>query len=146
MRQPPDQHSPSSVTSSARVDSTSRHASPTDSTQSPSSLANAADSGLKRRRGRHGCLTCRRKRKKCDELKPKCTRCTKHADACEWDNRIIFRHSGLNGDHQAMRMGSQATPPVGDLTIINVTSAVSQTCRRDGPSPQDHQPSSQHQN
>ncbi|KAK8178007.1 Zn(II)2Cys6 transcription factor [Phyllosticta citrichinensis] len=81
-----------------------------------------------------------------DEVKPTCTRCTKHGDACEWDNRIIFRHSGLNGDHQAMRMGSQATPPVGDLTIINVTSAVSQTCRRDEPSPQDHQPSSQHQN
>ncbi|KAK8432453.1 putative C6 transcription factor [Phyllosticta citricarpa] len=137
MRSSPDHQPASPVLSSLRVDSSEPNPSPAVSAQSPSSLANAPGPGLKRKRGRHGCLNCRRKRKKCDEVKPNCTRCTKHGDACEWDNRIIFRHSGLNREHQSVRkLGNQPAPPVGDLTIINVTSSVSQTCRGDEPSPQ----------
>ncbi|KAK8201703.1 hypothetical protein IWZ00DRAFT_52842 [Phyllosticta capitalensis] len=144
---PSPDHVPASPSTSARVDSISSHASPTASALSPSSLASAPEAALKRKRGRHGCLNCRRKRKKCDEVKPKCTRCTKHGDACEWDNRIIFRHNGLTSEHQAsMRKLVNQTPrPGGDLTIINVTSSVSQTCRGDEPSPDDRPSSSQHQ-
>ncbi|KAK9240561.1 hypothetical protein V1525DRAFT_395344 [Lipomyces kononenkoae] len=36
-----------------------------------------------RRRTRTGCLTCRKRRIKCDEAKPKCSNCTKSRRVCE---------------------------------------------------------------
>ncbi|SPJ72853.1 uncharacterized protein FTOL_02582 [Fusarium torulosum] len=35
-------------------------------------------------RSRNGCLTCRTKRKKCDEVKPTCTGCTRSKQDCVW--------------------------------------------------------------
>ncbi|KAI6750759.1 hypothetical protein HG530_014209 [Fusarium avenaceum] len=35
-------------------------------------------------RSRNGCLTCRTKRKKCDEVKPICTGCTRSKQDCVW--------------------------------------------------------------
>lgn len=37
-----------------------------------------------RTRSRLGCLTCRRKKKKCDQTKPKCGLCTRVGTRCEW--------------------------------------------------------------
>ncbi|CAE6360091.1 unnamed protein product [Rhizoctonia solani] len=38
-------------------------------------------------RSRHGCLTCRRKRKKCDERRPLCSRCDRTLSHCLWPAR-----------------------------------------------------------
>lgn len=35
-------------------------------------------------RAKTGCLTCRERRKKCDELKPSCTGCTRNFIHCRW--------------------------------------------------------------
>ncbi|KAB5572394.1 fungal transcriptional regulatory-like protein [Coniochaeta sp. 2T2.1] len=45
-----------------------------------------------RKRTKTGCLTCRRRRIKCDEAKPRCTNCTKSRRVCEgYNQRITFK-------------------------------------------------------
>ncbi|KZF23777.1 hypothetical protein L228DRAFT_246622 [Xylona heveae TC161] len=39
----------------------------------------------RRLRTRTGCLTCRQRRKKCDERKPKCVACTRNRVSCTWE-------------------------------------------------------------
>ncbi|CAE6470289.1 unnamed protein product [Rhizoctonia solani] len=43
-----------------------------------------SQSGSYSQRSRSGCLTCRRKRKKCDEQRPFCSRCTRTNSRCIW--------------------------------------------------------------
>lgn len=45
-----------------------------------------ANSGVppKRTRSRTGCLTCRRRKKKCDETRPQCSSCSTRGLECEW--------------------------------------------------------------
>ncbi|CEI70510.1 unnamed protein product [Fusarium venenatum] len=38
-------------------------------------------------RSKNGCLTCRSKRKKCDEIKPRCTSCIKSNQTCVWPSK-----------------------------------------------------------
>lgn len=38
-----------------------------------------------------GCLTCRRRKKKCDETKPICTACTRNHQKCSWPAEIAYR-------------------------------------------------------
>ncbi|KAK5225501.1 hypothetical protein LTR99_000902 [Exophiala xenobiotica] len=45
------------------------------------------------RRGRTGCLTCRRRHLKCDEEKPDCGRCRRTHRECIPDDQITFRNS-----------------------------------------------------
>lgn len=62
----------------------------TTATQSPDSPTKH-DSGHalrpKRNRSRAGCFTCRLRRKKCDEVHPKCGTCTKHVLKCIWPRK-----------------------------------------------------------
>ncbi|KAL1582162.1 hypothetical protein WHR41_09021 [Cladosporium halotolerans] len=51
----------------------------------------AAAAGQKRRRTRSGCLNCRRKRKKCDEKRPRCVKCERGNETCEWDSFVKFQ-------------------------------------------------------
>lgn len=37
-------------------------------------------------RSKNGCLTCRGKRKKCDETKPQCKACVRSVQACVWSS------------------------------------------------------------
>ncbi|KAH8649133.1 hypothetical protein BX600DRAFT_110649 [Xylariales sp. PMI_506] len=46
---------------------------------------------VKRRRTRSGCLNCRRKKRKCDETRPACARCSRVGAVCEWGVRVSFR-------------------------------------------------------
>ncbi|KAJ1305764.1 hypothetical protein OPQ81_010494 [Rhizoctonia solani] len=43
-----------------------------------------SENGSHSQRSRSGCMTCRRKRKKCDEKRPFCSRCTRTDSWCIW--------------------------------------------------------------
>ncbi|KAH7336001.1 fungal-specific transcription factor domain-containing protein [Rhizoctonia solani] len=43
-----------------------------------------SQNGSYSQRSRSGCLTCRTKRKKCDEKRPSCSRCTRTSNRCIW--------------------------------------------------------------
>ncbi|KAF2022091.1 hypothetical protein BU24DRAFT_37313 [Aaosphaeria arxii CBS 175.79] len=52
-------------------------------------------------RSRTGCLTCRQRKLKCDEKKPKCGQCCKATRECIPSSGIVFRHqhnASMNGD------------------------------------------------
>ncbi|KAH7364835.1 hypothetical protein BKA65DRAFT_533358 [Rhexocercosporidium sp. MPI-PUGE-AT-0058] len=47
-------------------------------------------------RTKTGCLTCRQRRKKCDERKPRCVSCTRNAIDCRWGEKPSIRHSNTS--------------------------------------------------
>ncbi|KAL1987300.1 hypothetical protein VTN96DRAFT_4328 [Rasamsonia emersonii] len=73
-----------------------------------------------KRRTKTGCLTCRKRRIKCGEEKPKCKNCIKARRECEgYTQRVIFKHplgpfggfqQGLGSDMQRMAMGVPLFP------------------------------------
>ncbi|OBT91547.2 hypothetical protein VE01_10447 [Pseudogymnoascus verrucosus] len=66
----------------------------------------------KRTRGRNGCLNCRQRRKKCDERKPVCSKCSSRGESCEWDTGIKFRNRGIDASPPSMRrFGGNRRPP-----------------------------------
>ncbi|KAK5047043.1 hypothetical protein LTR84_006985 [Exophiala bonariae] len=71
-------------------------------TQSTSSERDRDFAVSKRSRGKTGCLNCRRRRKKCDESKPTCQKCTTRGDSCEWDTGYTFRLSSIDTYHHPM--------------------------------------------
>lgn len=60
--------------------------SPTDKSTQPS----------KAKRSRAGCLSCRRRHKKCDEAKPICKNCELRNAFCEWPIKGIFKNKNLS--------------------------------------------------
>jgi hypothetical protein len=48
-----------------------------------------------RLRTKTGCLTCRDRKKKCDEQRPSCGDCSKFARACLWPSVLTDRRNGL---------------------------------------------------
>ncbi|KAL2815108.1 hypothetical protein BJX63DRAFT_169493 [Aspergillus granulosus] len=80
-------------------------------------------SSLARLRTRTGCLQCRRRRKKCDEARPRCTACNRNALDCEWpsgDNQLPHGRS-------QRRTGTQATTRTGaplGLSLIQLASPI----------------------
>ncbi|ROT38628.1 hypothetical protein SODALDRAFT_276984 [Sodiomyces alkalinus F11] len=75
-----------------------------------------------RKRTKTGCLTCRKRRIKCDESKPICNNCTKSKRHCEgYNQRVIFKdpigafHAGNNGPVPYLPESSQhAFPQLGN--------------------------------
>ncbi|KAF2703774.1 hypothetical protein K504DRAFT_485541 [Pleomassaria siparia CBS 279.74] len=45
-----------------------------------------------------GCFTCKQRRKKCDEVKPKCADCRRLNLLCNWPTQLGHRRSTLRGD------------------------------------------------
>ncbi|KAF5667706.1 aromatic amino acid aminotransferase I [Fusarium denticulatum] len=56
-------------------------------------------------RSKNGCLTCRTKRKKCDEVKPVCSSCTRTGQECAWPTQENTSHRPIPED------GSPHEPP-----------------------------------
>jgi len=54
-----------------------------------------------------GCLTCRQRRKKCDEREPVCTGCTRNFLECDWPSPVTFR----DGNRKPKRSPSGANSP-----------------------------------
>ena len=71
-------------------------------------------------RGRSGCLNCRRRRKKCDETKPSCTKCDRLGEECEWDSGLSFRFSSLEADHPSMIAGQKVAATAPSLQMVDV--------------------------
>jgi hypothetical protein len=67
-------------------------------------------------RSKTGCITCRKRKKKCDEAKPRCMNCEKNAVLCEgYPERTIWKSGKEKADEALMRRWSLPTihlPPV----------------------------------
>ncbi|RAO67520.1 uncharacterized protein BHQ10_003532 [Talaromyces amestolkiae] len=61
------------------------------------------------KRGRTGCLTCRRRHLKCDEEKPVCGRCRRTARECIPDDLLTFRDSQKVAARAQLRSNGSAT-------------------------------------
>ncbi|KAF4627939.1 hypothetical protein G7Y89_g10215 [Cudoniella acicularis] len=54
-------------------------------------------------RSKTGCLTCRKRKLKCDETRPTCSKCTSQCFSCEWPKETICRSkSQLQASHHAL--------------------------------------------
>jgi hypothetical protein len=54
-------------------------------------------------RTRSGCLTCRARKKKCDEVHPRCAGCRRNQLVCEWPNEVSRRR--IQNDDSAVTIG-----------------------------------------
>lgn len=74
---------------------------------------------MRHRRTRNGCLTCRSRRKKCDEVKPRCAGCRRNQLPCTWPSagscsqNDIVTNSG-NG-HSSLVPVPSIPPPVSNV-------------------------------
>ncbi|EAW14630.1 Zn(II)2Cys6 transcription factor [Aspergillus clavatus NRRL 1] len=68
-------------------------------------------------KSRNGCLRCKQQRKKCDELKPNCTRCTKRMYTCRYQNPF-------HNDSSSKKQGSAQLPGPGLCVSPTVPSNV----------------------
>lgn len=59
-----------------------------------------------------GCLNCKKKRKKCDEKKPTCSKCEKGNEECSWPNFCIFTPKDGNSTpkKKVMETTTEETP------------------------------------
>ncbi|QUC22970.1 uncharacterized protein UV8b_07211 [Ustilaginoidea virens] len=59
-------------------------------------------------RSKTGCITCRKRKKKCDEAKPRCMNCEKNAVVCEgYHEKQIWRSGKDKAEEERMRQASQ---------------------------------------
>ncbi|KAK0625206.1 hypothetical protein B0T17DRAFT_470605, partial [Bombardia bombarda] len=73
----------------------------------PSTAANKITKG----RSKTGCLTCRKRKKKCDEAKPRCMNCEKNAVVCEgYPEKQIWKSGRERAEEE--RLKSHSLPPI----------------------------------
>ncbi|KAJ4992483.1 Transcriptional regulatory protein moc3-like protein 5 [Stagonosporopsis vannaccii] len=80
----------------------------------------------KRARTRDGCLNCKRKRRKCDEQRPTCKKCSQTGLTCKWGARLSFQLKNaytLARNHPSMQLSEQESRPR-FYQILDVTSEV----------------------
>jgi|SRR5690242_5651696 len=81
----------------------------------------------KRARARSGCIRCRARRRKCDEVKPVCGRCRDKKDDCQWGAQIVFREEnnrGLSTPQSRSKNNKSRRPASGRFEIQDVTAEV----------------------
>lgn len=86
----------------------------------------------KLRRAKTGCITCRRRRKKCDETKPRCTACSRNRLLCAWPD-----------DHAHDRNASFEPGEVASISDGESSSTTLPTTSFSRPWPGDHIPKHQ---
>lgn len=91
-------------------------ASTKDDQKNAESSAAAAKKQVVKKRTKTGCYTCRRRRIKCDEGKPRCNNCIKSKRQCDgYNQRVIFKDPMGTFQTSQMGMGFQGHPPHGLL-------------------------------
>ncbi|KAF4511976.1 hypothetical protein G6O67_001168 [Ophiocordyceps sinensis] len=76
------------------------------------SLTTATVSATKVTKGRSktGCITCRKRKKKCDEAKPRCMNCEKNAVVCEgYHEKQLWKSGKDRAEEERLRRGSLPT-------------------------------------
>jgi Fungal specific transcription factor domain/Fungal Zn(2)-Cys(6) binuclear cluster domain len=58
-------------------------------------------------RVRTGCLRCRQRKKKCDEVKPICRACKRNELQCEWPSNVVQPKSGMLSRLEPRRLNAQ---------------------------------------
>ncbi|KAK5661787.1 hypothetical protein OQA88_9888 [Cercophora sp. LCS_1] len=67
----------------------------------------AANNKITKGRSKTGCLTCRKRKKKCDEAKPRCMNCEKNAVVCEgYPEKQIWKSGKERAEEERMRIHS----------------------------------------
>ncbi|KAK3904640.1 transcriptional regulatory protein moc3 [Staphylotrichum tortipilum] len=71
---------------------------------SAAAAAAAAASKITKGRSKTGCLTCRKRKKKCDEAKPRCMNCEKNAVVCEgYPEKQIWKSGRERAEEERLR-------------------------------------------
>ncbi|CCT63541.1 uncharacterized protein FFB20_03019 [Fusarium fujikuroi] len=76
-------------------------------------------------RSKNGCLTCRTKRKKCDEVKPICTACERSQQDCTWPRTEEKQQPDMQLSVNTTRASSSNPPQNVSLTAYGVPSVQS---------------------
>ncbi|RYO20503.1 hypothetical protein AA0111_g10044 [Alternaria arborescens] len=69
------------------------------------------------------CINCKAKRRKCDEAKPACGRCSSRSEKCEWASRLTFRAENALGVEPSSLHRPPGRPPA-RFRIKDVTAEV----------------------
>ncbi|KAK4243988.1 hypothetical protein C7999DRAFT_44289 [Corynascus novoguineensis] len=78
-------------------------------------------------RTRTGCWACRRRRKKCNELRPICSNCSRNGEACEWGVRLSFRDENIltiPQNRPSLRQDLTSLYDGGPIRVVNITDEV----------------------
>ncbi|GMM35075.1 hypothetical protein DASC09_024000 [Saccharomycopsis crataegensis] len=78
-----------------------------------------SDCKSKAKRSRSGCLSCRRRHKKCDETKPICKSCASRNAYCEWPIKGIFKQKNLSNKKKSSSFSTSKTPTTNYHQILN---------------------------
>ncbi|KAJ3572584.1 hypothetical protein NPX13_g4999 [Xylaria arbuscula] len=81
-----------------------------------------------------GCITCRKKKIKCDEGRPRCGQCRKGARECEgYDRSTIFRNSFADNFAVTPNFGDQGVIQIDSQPVRDVAWVPADESRRDKP-------------
>ncbi|KAL2134352.1 hypothetical protein VTI74DRAFT_407 [Chaetomium olivicolor] len=74
-------------------------------------VPNVSSNKITKGRSKTGCLTCRKRKKKCDEAKPRCMNCEKNAVVCEgYPEKQIWKSGKERAEEE--RLKSRSFPPI----------------------------------
>ncbi|KAJ4293046.1 hypothetical protein N0V88_005710 [Collariella sp. IMI 366227] len=74
-------------------------------------VPNVASNKITKGRSKTGCLTCRKRKKKCDEAKPRCMNCEKNAVVCEgYPEKQLWKSGRERAEEE--RLKSRSFPPI----------------------------------
>ncbi|KAM3513293.1 hypothetical protein MY11210_003069 [Beauveria gryllotalpidicola] len=94
-----------------------------------------------RKRTKTGCLTCRKRRIKCDEGRPTCANCIKSKRVCEGYNpRVVFKEplSAAQGPFQSSGYGGNHAPDMGNMHVQFTPSGIRPSLTPIAPRPPVH--------
>ncbi|KAK0712980.1 fungal-specific transcription factor domain-containing protein [Lasiosphaeria miniovina] len=80
--------------------------------------SSVSSSKITKGRSKTGCLTCRKRKKKCDEAKPRCMNCEKNAVVCEgYPEKQIWKSGKERAEEE--RLKSRSLPPISIQPIFH---------------------------
>ena len=98
------------------------------------------DKPLRRSRGFGGCSTCRKKRLKCDERRPRCSVCSSHDLPCTYEKNLFFDSAGHGGsaggryrrpvltEDERRLMSQTLTESIGPESALDLLLAIDDEC------------------